>query len=57
MRKIESLTDKEKRKYKCDWPDCGEEFEQAVATAVGGGNHQSVSDHVICPRCGNGLPT
>lgn len=40
--------------YKCGY--CGWEFEQKVNTSSGG-KHSSVSDQVVCPKCGNFLKT
>lgn len=43
-------------KFKCPYPRCGFEFEQAVGTTAGGSKKGGVSSQVICPRCGNFLP-
>lgn len=37
------MKDGELRKYKCDWPDCGKEFEQRIRT-IGSGKHDTVTD-------------
>jgi DNA-directed RNA polymerase subunit RPC12/RpoP len=50
------MADKEKIKYKCDWPGCGYEFE-AFAVTSSGEKHSIVTTQIVCPRCGNGLPT
>jgi hypothetical protein len=47
-------TNKEVIHYKCDWPNCGHEFDKAVGVGYAGGR---VSSQVICPRCGNFLKT
>lgn len=46
---------KEKMKYRCHW--CYFEFEQEVGRAYGKEGKNVISDHVICPNCGNGLKT
>ena len=40
------------KKYKCDWPKCGYEFEQDVNTS-NGDKHSTVTDTVVCRGCGN----
>ena len=48
------MDDKEKRKYKCLWPGCGEEFEQEVGYM---GEKRGGSSVVTCPNCGARLKT
>ena len=44
------------RKYKCNWPNCGYEFEREANTSSGG-KHKTVSTQIKCPKCGNYLKT
>ena len=42
-----------KYKFKCPYPECGNEFEREI-NSVGVG-HKKVSNQVICKVCGNFL--
>lgn len=45
-------------KFKCNWPNCGYEFEQKVGSTTGGeGKHGGVTSQVQCPRCSNFIPS
>lgn len=48
-----------KKEYVCPYPGCGWKFTRNVGKGYSGGGTeaQCVSDHVVCPRCGNFLKT
>ena len=41
-------------RYKCNWPNCGEEFESDPGQS--GMGKKCVGDQVKCPACKNFLP-
>ena len=42
------------KKYKCPWPNCGQEFEAHAPGIVGEGK-KAVGSQVKCPGCSNYL--